>query len=479
MKVSTLIKMLDEKYQYYYSGPLHEEIYSVQMVTQDELFYPNTLYIAHEWRNTVMTQNTCLLSIPEKDVTEVVRELRKLVMRDYQRNITLGHMGVLAAGEATIDELCSIVSEIMENPTCFLNQNFQVCIAAGGGKIGAEALKIRQNLQCRSIQEDKEIVLLEPDAIFSYQRLLAPVYHCSNLIGYLYVEASDHPFISGNAEYYAWQICKLLSVRKSLKPPLDAISEEQRFIAELIDGSILDTDLIDQKMKHFGLSASSIYYLVSVDLERISQRKAVIKTLSRLFRIPVCKYKDYCVALIGTENVGGITEKSWPGLIDYLKESGLYAGVSYGFSDLLFMPNAYTQSLFAVSLRKHLSDKVYLSFYGEIVGLHMYQILDASGIDVSIFCDPVAMQIEQYDREHGTQYLNSLVVYICLSCGLQQAADALFIHKNTLLKHIKVLEERFHIDFSNHREVMNLRRTVEIFSFLGKINVQKLLGNEQ
>lgn len=109
----------------------------------------------------------------------------------------------------------------------------------------------------------------------------------------------------------------------------------------------------------------------------------------------------------------------------------------------------------------------------------MYHQMEEAGIDVSFFCDPVALKIERYDREHGTKYLNSLVVYICLNCSLQQAADVLFIHKSTLLKHIRVLEERFHINFDNHRVINSLRRTLEIFSYLGKIDVQKLLGNEQ
>lgn len=479
MTVSELIKILTDNYQYYYSGPLQEEIYSVQTVIQGESLNSNILYVTHGWRDIVLTQNICLLSVPETEVAEIVDILRKIVINDYRRNVKLGHLGVMAAGDTEIEELCSVVCEIMGNPVCFLNSNFQVLLAKGEQNIEADALKIRKNLQEKSITLEKEVTLLQIDAVFPYRRILVPVYRVGELNGYLYVAEINRLFLDENDKSYAKQIGKLLSLRDSLKPHCENVSEEQRFLAELIEGTIIDEDLIRQKMKHFSMCIKPVYYIMSVNLEGVEYTKTIKKALGQLMGGVVYEYKNYGVALIGRDDIGDVTEKDWPGLIEYLKESGLYAGVSNGFLDLRFMPNAYVQSIYAVLLRRRLTDKVYLSFYREVTGQHMYHIMSESGIDVSVFCDPAALQIEQYDKDHGTQYLNSLVVYICLNCSLQQAADVLFIHKNTLLKHIRVFEERFHIDFSNHRVTNSLRRTLEIFSYLKKIDVQKLLGNEQ
>lgn len=482
MTASTLIKLIDETCQYYYSGPLSEEIYTVQVITKEDILSSNILYVTHERRTVVMTQNICLLSVPEKEVSiRVVQRLREAVIKDYQRNIRLAHMGVLVTGEGTEDELCCAASEIMGNPVYFLNINFQICVTAGGNKMEADALKIRQNLQGKSILSEKKITLLDGDTTFPYRRMIAPVHHEGELIGYLYIAEFFCSFMSKCDEYYAAQICRLLSVRESLRPRLNIVSEEQRFVRELIEGTILDTELLEQKMKHFGLCVRAVYYVVSVDLQDNAQPKHAREALSKLLCTPIYEYKNYGVALIGEDYAGAGEDRTTDlsDLIIYLKQSHLYAGVSNGFSNLQLMPNAYKESIYAISLRKRLTDKVYLAFYREITGIHMYQLMEEAGIDVSLFCDPAALQIEQYDREHGTKYLNSLVVYLCLNCSLQQAADVLFIHKSTLLKHIKVFEERFHIHFDNHRETSSLRRTLEIFSYLGKIDVQKLLGNEQ
>lgn len=479
MTAATLIKLLDEKCQYYYSGPLQEEIYSVQMVGQGEVLSPNILYVSYEWRNVVVTQNICLLSIPEKEADEIIYKLRALIIKDYRRNVKLGRMGVMAAGDNAMEELCSLAFEIMGNPVCFLSPNYQVCESAGDKNIELYILKIRQSLQSTSIAPERGMLLLDADTVFPYRRMLLPVYRETGVSGYLYIMESLCPFMSKVDEYYAKQICRLLSVRKSLMDTVGVMSEEQYFIKELIKGSLIDKDLIEQKMKHFGLCVRVCYYVFSVNLESSTQIKMIRDQLSRLLDTPVYDYDGYGVALLGENNLDEEKDKITKELISYLKQLNLHAGISNIFTDMRMMPNAFKESVYAVSLRKRLTDKVYLSFYREIAGLHMYCLMEEAGIQVSRFCDPAALQIEQYDREHGTKYLNSLVVYICKNCSLQQAADVLYIHKSTLLKHIRVFEERFHIDFDNHREMNSLRRTLEIFSYLGKIDVQKLLGNEQ
>lgn len=478
MKVLTLINLLGDRYQYSYSGPLNEEIYSVQLVTRGQISCPNILYIAHNLTDIVMTQNTCLLHLKEEDVPEIAERLLDIVMKDYQRSNTLAKMGALISEKAPITELSDIAYKIMENPICFLTTNFQVTAASGTSEV-IENMIVQKNLQNKMISSDKDFILLDKDKTYSCQRMLVPVYYNDNLNGYFYVVASDRPFMLETDEYYARQIGRLMQLRSSLKPMPLMMSEEQKLMVDLLEGSIEDTELLDRKMKHMGWTNSSMYYLLSVDLEGNIQNKKIIEELSCLIHTNVYEYKKHAVVLLGEELIQRQEEENWSTLIEYLKEKCLYAGVSYGFSNLQFTSNAYAQSLYAIILRKSLTNKVYLSFYGDLVGNHMYYLLDAFGIDISIFCDPTALQIVEYDKEHGTQYLNSLVVYICLNCGLQQAADTLHVHKNTLLKHIKVFEERFHIDFNNHRKVNNLRRTMEVFSFLGTIDVQKLLGNEQ
>lgn len=479
MTVSMLINFIDEHCHYYYSGPLHEEIYGVQIAEKEETLIPNILYVTTGWRNVVMTQNICLLIVPEKDISEIVQSLRQNVMKDYQRNINLDNMGTLVTEHTEIGDLCSAAFKIMGNPVCFLNPNFQVCCSEGANSIEADTMKIRQNLKSKSISSGRKILLLEPETAFPYRRMLAPIFHAEGLIGYLYIAELFCSFVSKSDEYYAEKICKLLSTRESMRSRDGIISEKQRFVEELIEGSITDKDLLEQKMKHFGLYVRPSYYVFSVQLEDSFQTKTVVEKLSSLLENPVYEYRGYGVALIGEDDLDIEREEIKSELIEFLKQMNLYAGISNNFSDLQLMPNAYRESIYAVSFRKRLTDKVYLSFYREIAGIHMYHQMEEAGIDVSFFCDPVALKIERYDREHGTKYLNSLVVYICLNCSLQQAADVLFIHKSTLLKHIRVLEERFHINFDNHRVINSLRRTLEIFSYLGKIDVQKLLGNEQ
>ena len=475
MKVSAILKMLDGKYNYYYAGSLQENIYSVQKVTRGDPSFPNILYVTGEERNIVMTQGTCLVYFPEDNVDEMTRKLQKCVIRDYQRNQKLAELGVLCVKESGLQQLCDVAHEIMGNQICFLTPGFYVSVASPSIS-AAERFMIQRNLQKYKAKLEEGDRLFDSDGIFRHQRMIVPISQDSQLKGYLYCAASEQDFWPEIDREYMLNIERLLSGQNIFHAFTEISPEEEGFIADLIEGRILDLDIIRQKMLHFGINESPAYYLLSIKAETVSQIKIIIEKVEKWLKYPGYRYKNYCVVLISKEF---FSEKDCPELIADLKESGLYAGISYPFSDLSMMPVAYMQSILATLLRGQLSNKVYLAFYGEIVGLHMFQILASSGVDLLDFCDPVAIRIEEYDNEHGTMYLESLAAYLCLEGGLQKVADALFIHKNTLNKHIRVLEERFHIDFSNHRETTNLRRTMEIFSFLGKINIQKLLGNEQ
>lgn len=475
MKVSVLLKMLDDKYHYYYTGSLQEDVYGVQRVTRGEPSFPGVLYVTDEERNIIMTQGTCLIYFPENNVAEMTRKLQEYVIRDYQRRQWLAELAVMCAGKTELQQLCDVVYKVMGNPSCFLTPGF--CVSAASPELSvAERFMLQRNIQKYKAELGAGDRFLAPDGMFPYPRMVLPVVQGSQLKGYLYCVASEQDFWPEIDREYFSNIGQLLSGQDVFRLCNEMLSEEERFLADLIEGRITDSGIIRQKTRHFGINESSNYYLLSVKAETSAQIKVIIEKVEKWLKCPGYRYKDYCVVLINKEF---FSEKDCPELIADLKQSGLYAGISYPFSDLLTMPVAYMQSILATLLRGQLSSKVYLSFYGEIVGIHMYQILSTSGVDLLDFCDPAAVKIGEYDAEHGTMYLESLAAYLCLEGGMQKVADALSIHKNTLNKHIRVLEERFHIDFSNHRETTNLRRTMEIFSFLGKINIQKLLGNEQ
>jgi hypothetical protein len=49
------------------------------------------------------------------------------------------------------------------------------------------------------------------------------------------------------------------------------------------------------------------------------------------------------------------------------------------------------------------------------------------------FVHPSLMRLARYDREHGTELMDTLFIYLQNACNTQRAAKMLNLHKNTLL----------------------------------------------
>ena len=49
-----------------------------------------------------------------------------------------------------------------------------------------------------------------------------------------------------------------------------------------------------------------------------------------------------------------------------------------------------------------------------------------------------------YDREHGTKLLDTLEAFIRNNCSRKLAAEALFLHRNTMAHRISKIEEILH-----------------------------------
>ncbi len=72
------------------------------------------------------------------------------------------------------------------------------------------------------------------------------------------------------------------------------------------------------------------------------------------------------------------------------------------------------------------------------------------------------------DKENGTDFINTLEVYIQHQGIINEVSDALYIHPNTLRNRIKKIEEMVWGDLENPEEFMNLMIALKIRSFINQ-----------
>jgi DNA-binding PucR family transcriptional regulator len=73
----------------------------------------------------------------------------------------------------------------------------------------------------------------------------------------------------------------------------------------------------------------------------------------------------------------------------------------------------------------------------------------------------ILMKIDQYDREKHTQYLPTLETYLDNLASANKAAQALYIHRNTLYQRLSRIADLWGIDFQDPLVVLNVNLAIK------------------
>ena len=71
-----------------------------------------------------------------------------------------------------------------------------------------------------------------------------------------------------------------------------------------------------------------------------------------------------------------------------------------------------------------------------------------------------------YDTQHSSSLLETLRLYFINNCHSSQTAQALFIHKNTLVYRLSLIKELLHTDLSNALKNLELFNSILLYDYL-------------
>ena len=105
----------------------------------------------------------------------------------------------------------------------------------------------------------------------------------------------------------------------------------------------------------------------------------------------------------------------------------------------------------------------------------MYHLIDicSKTVDLYKLCHPAVLYLLAYDEENRSDYYNTLRVYINNDKNLVESAEALFIHRNTLVYRINKIMEIISINLGNETVKTHILLSYKILDYL-RIERQKL-----
>lgn len=209
--------------------------------------------------------------------------------------------------------------------------------------------------------------------------------------------------------------------------------------------------------------------LNDVDKDTICQ---FIHTLFENEHIPILSssYTKNIIALINVNNTSLDTLNTlFPQILNYIKENHpnyiVNIGISTRQKSLEKYKLSYEQASKCINLAIKQKQKNMIYYY-EQLGLYQlfYDINNKTLLEN--FVHNILYSLMAYDKKYNTNLIQTLEVYLNKNCNLNQTAETLFIHRNTIKYRLQRIEEITNTSLDDAFTRLNFFNAILIKKFL-------------
>lgn len=368
----------------------------------------------------------------------------------------------------SVENLINNMADILKNPIILLNKNFKI-IANSTNYLLNERTWIEaiergyctfehsscfiQSLETYSVTDEHDTFVI-PAQTNSVRQYAKKLFYDSKLIGYLLLFESCTPF--SHIKLKGFQLASgivtiMQHVANELAKNLHEYSGEN-IVSECLNGDFKSFNVFRERISNTIFADFHYYYCIYIDVTNyinFNPKKEVIRDyILDLFKDSwTILFKGEVVSLVAINAPDLDIIERLSAKKKEFESHGLSLGISDMFVDLYNLPVYYEQCLVANRLCRSLSPQNCFALYND------YKFYDAflnpQNLPIDKFYFNIFKDILEYDKKNSTTYVETIYNYIMHSKNLLATADALFIHKNTVVYRIKRAKELFNIDFDD------------------------------
>ena len=158
-------------------------------------------------------------------------------------------------------------------------------------------------------------------------------------------------------------------------------------------------------------------------------------------------YQGQIVVILSGIPPQGLSPEKLQQLQSFCRERRLFCGMSNPFSNILELPEYYKQALRAIEIGASLSNEPNLFRYEDYFIQHLLNAFRQQE-DPAVFCCPQMKQLIECDKKDGRNLAETLYQYL-LNGNTAATAAAMYIHRNTLLYRLNLINEIVSIDYND------------------------------
>ena len=170
-------------------------------------------------------------------------------------------------------------------------------------------------------------------------------------------------------------------------------------------------------------------------------------------------YGDNIVLVSSFDKSNEETDKS---LSDFMEIHNIKAGASRIFTDLSDLRFHYNEALAALSVGMHMDSGKNIYSYDEYAIFHIAQLCSDNS---DMFIHPKLKLLYSLDRDHDSSFADSLYTYLKCNRNITNTANTLHIHRNTLIYHLKRIEELLDISIDDVDLLLHFEMSFRIMEY--------------
>lgn len=245
---------------------------------------------------------------------------------------------------------------------------------------------------------------------------------------------------------------------------------EERLLVDILEHKITAQTELHDRLKWTGLLLKPYKWLLRIKAhsnDRLTKKTTGLQTqLQRLFPDgQQVIYQDSLILLITSKEEFGLSAEKLGLLEDILAAKKMNAIYSDGFTNLLELPMHYDRIRKAQQTAFQLGKVELLISY---TSMKFYQILEdfPNKQQLIAYCHPAILKLMDYDQQNHTDYYQTLLTYLFNNQNLNQTAELLFVHRNTMKYRLKKINEMTGITLKSGMPVFQLAYSFMILNYL-------------
>lgn len=283
-----------------------------------------------------------------------------------------------------------------------------------------------------------------------------------------------------------WDV-KLIDATQEIIHLMDQVKENTKNVRFFLETLLFSNDLdLDSIMHFYNIRIHSQYCLCVTEAadnafsetveSNYQHLTASVRNISLSNRLAIlsCSYANRLIFLLTSDSKDDIVylQNTISNNFQYIQS--LHAGqdtpMNMAFSriygNLGQIKQCYREITMALSTRNLPSLFPNRIIHYENLGI--YRLLFELGKNESIrdYCIKNIEPLIAYDKHHSSNLLETLRLYFINNCHSVQTAQALFIHKNTLVYRLSVIKELLHTDLSNALKNLELFNSILLYDYL-------------